>query len=756
MRKLSLNEGMFKDLDKTIVSVDDPDYEQKVKDQTFNDFRQADINIQKSIIEDWILNNITLCEHYKPNGYGSKWVKLSENDRNTYYYIDNNLEIHLLSPKPAQEVDMYTVYKIREGLSIFSDDSPNNPNNKSHKELPYKITECQASLMIDGSDHNLFCELESLKNLPETIGLENYHTLFWVTKTHIKSLEGCPKIINCTYFDVSQNELESLKGCPKKILNFADADISGFNAANNHITSLAGGPESVNGFFNVGGNLLSNLKNGPTIVTRNYYASHNPIVSLDGAPAEIKESFFCNYIGSEVRPLYNLVGAPRTIGGKFQISHSGLLSLVGGPMRINGEFDVSHNKLTSLEDGPNYVGVTYNAANNPLNTIKGIENTHSSNGWATLDITECRLIPYSEIKDYHEKPGHLHEWRVKYDSDLEFATDRYFSLNEGLFKDLDDKIVSVDDPDYEQKIKDQTFTDFQKSDLETRQFNTIEQWIWSHVYVSFRSQQTGVFSSTIIPLAEKDEGILYRIKQIDDIFYIDLLGDKESCYYIVKLNPDETELPYPFDICQGSTFRLTRSNLSSLKNIPRECNYMDLSGNNITSFAGMPKVHVKETLELSTNKITDFKGFPEDCSIDTLRVTYADMASFNGFPESITIDWLDLHHNNILSFKGLPDNLIIGRSLNLSENSIKNFDDFPDKIYIGLTLDLSKNNLTTAYVPRSLIMQDTENVGKYVGTIGSMIKFENNPEITRDQIPGPAEKIPGVLYHGLGKNLNNY
>ena len=34
--------GQFKDLDKLIVNIDDPDYEQKVKDQTFTDFQERD------------------------------------------------------------------------------------------------------------------------------------------------------------------------------------------------------------------------------------------------------------------------------------------------------------------------------------------------------------------------------------------------------------------------------------------------------------------------------------------------------------------------------------------------------------------------------------------------------------------------------------------------------------------------------------------------------------------------------------------
>jgi hypothetical protein len=146
---------------------------------------------------------------------------------------------------------------------------------------------------------------------------------FTVFDNHeLRSLEGAPQEVDTLQCMWCYN-LESLKGCPKKLRIGAFCDCG--------IKSLEGLPDSVEGY-------------------------------LDFKNTKIK----------------NLIGAPKYVGGSFDVSDCcNLESLEGAPEHIGGNFFCEEcDKLKSLEGGPKKVDINYWVRDNQeLRSFKGVAKT---------------------------------------------------------------------------------------------------------------------------------------------------------------------------------------------------------------------------------------------------------------------------------------------------------------------------------------------------------------------------------------------
>lgn len=238
MKFHKINEGAFKDLDDKIVSVDDPDYEQKVKDQTFKNFQDADHNRMKSVREDWINTYITFYSDNTP----TTWVLLHPVNKHLLkghadWYIDDNMAIHLLSN------DKNPTFHIEYDALIGG--------NEIIGELPYKIAECQGNLEVAG-------HLRSLKNFPDYI----------------------PGYFQIVDHHKNADEYLSLEGCPQKIEK-------GCYMNNLNIASLKGGPKYVGKTFSVSGNALTTLEYCPEYIGGDIYADNNNLETLKFLPKKV-------------------------------------------------------------------------------------------------------------------------------------------------------------------------------------------------------------------------------------------------------------------------------------------------------------------------------------------------------------------------------------------------------------------------------------------------------------------------------------
>ncbi len=121
-------------------------------------------------------------------------------------------------------------------------------------------------------------------------------------------------------FICQREELTTLKGCPPKILG-------SFNASDNNLTTLIGGPKSVGIEYVCNANKLKTLEGCPDTVPGNFNAMENELESLKGSPSKI--------------------------GGNCILSHNNLTSLEGitpeiGIMR--GDLYCDSNKLKDLKN----------------------------------------------------------------------------------------------------------------------------------------------------------------------------------------------------------------------------------------------------------------------------------------------------------------------------------------------------------------------------------------------------------------------
>ena len=127
----------------------------------------------------------------------------------------------------------------------------------------YKIND---DLTIDVNGNvDLYGYSES--QLPDHIQFNEVNGYFNIGYSQIKTLKGCPKIVNGEFYCSGCSKLETLKGAPeivKEDFYCSDCD---------SLTTLEGSPEIVDGGF--------------------YCSFCDLLKSLNGAPKQVKKYFYC-------------------------------------------------------------------------------------------------------------------------------------------------------------------------------------------------------------------------------------------------------------------------------------------------------------------------------------------------------------------------------------------------------------------------------------------------------------------------------
>lgn len=121
------------------------------------------------------------------------------------------------------------------------------------------------------------------------------------------------------------------------------------------LVSLRGCPKEVGEDFSCSGSLdLKSLEGAPQKVGCFYCYKCWDLKSLEGAPQKVSGNFNC----SECENLESLKGAPRYVDGHFSCAECGsLTSLKGAPQKVGGDFDCEKcKKLGSLDYVPRKVG----------------------------------------------------------------------------------------------------------------------------------------------------------------------------------------------------------------------------------------------------------------------------------------------------------------------------------------------------------------------------------------------------------------
>jgi hypothetical protein len=143
----------------------------------------------------------------------------------------------------------------------------------------------------------------------------------------ITSLEGCPREINGDFICIFNPELRSLKGGPEKVTKMCKI----FDCSNNSLKSLEGCPKIIEGKFKCLNNTLPSLVGGPEICKGDFYCSTNWITSLEGCPKEIGGYFFLEH--NRITNLHNIHHHLRRCNG-IVLSQNPIKSHILGLLKI--------------------------------------------------------------------------------------------------------------------------------------------------------------------------------------------------------------------------------------------------------------------------------------------------------------------------------------------------------------------------------------------------------------------------------------
>jgi len=178
-------------------------------------------------------------------------------------------------------------------------------------------------------------------------------------------------------FRCTHRSLTSLEGTPRMVGG-------GFVCNNNKITSLVGGPEEV-GWLECQNTYIINLVGAPKTTSGNFDVSDNKrLENLEGSPVNVN-NFWC-----QRGNLKNLSGAPEKVDGNFYCGYNQLISFEGGPRIVGGDFNCDNNtKLVSLVGAPEKVGGDFSCSWNPsLKSFGGISKEIGGN----LIINDSRWL----------------------------------------------------------------------------------------------------------------------------------------------------------------------------------------------------------------------------------------------------------------------------------------------------------------------------------------------------------------------------
>ena len=621
MNKLSLNEGLFKDIDKEIVNVDDPDYEQKIKDQTFNNFQEHDriLRIKKEMI-DWLCGHVNIFCSSIPTRF------LTPSDEDKFFEISfTNSGDPFINLKVPSHLNLFGV--------IFSVENQGRFNEKG--ELPYKFKLCEGSFSISHSAHNSaeksWDELRSFKNFPTTI------------------YENC-RVSGNKYRD-NRNKVylsNNLSTLPEGIQIGRDLDITYIG-----ITSLEGMPNNikVGNKFNLSHNELKSLKGwNPTFKFGDSTTRYTPVTTLDLSDntslesiADLPDNFSCDIIDLEYCGIRDGRGFSTGL-------NAGYLYLMHNKLTTEGltKYPLPRDmKVKCVKIGPQraLVGMNVNVylkkdPDNPILIPAGIETIHI---WNVIEGPEC-----DDRFDDNGRP-------------LTKQLDESI-LYEGSFKDLDKNIVSVDDPDYEQKVKDQTFNDFKEADHKKRK-TVIEEWILEHIFHS--SYYTGPNHML--------SDLPFKAYEVDNNYEIHLYSEGiknnapvETDAFRISVS-DSPSIPYKIAECTA--------NLVILKNDPK---HPDVEST-LTSLKNLPD-ELPLTLTVGPKSLRTLEGCPKTIHGDFDISNCSNIESLEGGPEYVG-GFMDCSHCSLTNLEGCPDH--VGRQFFANYNNINDLYWYPESGFYG-------------------------------------------------------------------------
>ena len=184
----------------------------------------------------------------------------------------------------------------------------------------------------------------------------------WGHYTPIKSLEGCPEIVNGD-FRADRCGLTSLKGAPRVVTGE-------FCCCENRLTSLEGGPEKV-GSYTVTSPIVTSFVGSPKTVKRTFrFAGGRGITSLEGVPRKMTSFIFVNGPAT----IESLEGLPE--GVKIvDISCNHFKSLKGCPSSVK-ILKFYENDITSLDGVPShleYLDASFNYITTLESDLKSVD-----------------------------------------------------------------------------------------------------------------------------------------------------------------------------------------------------------------------------------------------------------------------------------------------------------------------------------------------------------------------------------------------
>lgn len=184
----------------------------------------------------------------------------------------------------------------------------------------------------------------------------------WGHYTTIKSLEGCPEIVNGD-FRADKCGLTSLKGAPRVVTGE-------FCCCENDLESLEGGPEKV-GSYTVTSPRVTSFVGSPKTVKRTFhFAGGHGITNLEGVPKKMTSFVFVNGPAA----VESLEGLPEGVK-LVDISYNDFKSLKGCPSSVE-ILKCGNNNLTSLEGVPShleYLDASYNYITTLESDLKSVD-----------------------------------------------------------------------------------------------------------------------------------------------------------------------------------------------------------------------------------------------------------------------------------------------------------------------------------------------------------------------------------------------
>lgn len=364
------------------------------------------------------------------------------------------------------------------------------------------------------------------------------------------------------------------------------------------------------------------------------------------------------------------------VSGIFNCSYNNLTSLKGAPIKCYS-FDCSHNCLTSFEYGPLELFGNLIANNNKINSLKDfpiikVKYSQERNGKFTNNNQVN--IAFNNISLLELMMMYIQLFKENFiNNNVEYR------LSNNFYRFMDE---------YDKKVIEFCNVSLIKSDL-LYSGRFLEKHIgYQNVKNLFSLLDFRVKNKSLHKM--KQENLIkivkrYGIKKfhIKSDFSIDIPQD--ITFEIRNKNHQSKtkrkiikNFEFKFNKVNGY-FKCVGHSLTSLKNLPKECDYMILDDNNISSFKYCPRV---KKLSLKNNKISNFNYLREDVKILDLERNHISIDALDNLKNNldllnVMLNGIDFfnpqrdnsYYTNALSFIKIGNENVTIKELNISCNS---------------------------------------------------------------------------------------